>query len=101
MTIQPVGKKILSMFLGFMKDKVDNDELSLEEFDALVNAVQKDLKLMGTPNDFARHFHRSPVAVRSVICRRMLSKPNRKVMYDFKEFADIAPDSWKDTVTRK
>ena len=102
MNSQPIGKKMLSHFLGFMKDQVDNDQLTLEDFRALANAIEKDLSLSGTSTDFARYFHRSPVAVRSVLSRKMLSKPQRRVLYDFKKFVRIAPDSWKDTpVARK
>lgn len=85
---------MLSLLLGFMKDQVDNDSLTLEDFETLVEAIEKDLSLYGTSDDFARYFHKNPVAVRSVICRKMMSKPKRKVLHNFKEFLKIAPDSW-------
>jgi len=101
MSKQTFGKTLLSHFLGFLKDQVDNDRLSLEDFQSIVNAVTKDLSLSGTSDDIARYFHRSPVAVRSVICRKMLKKPRRQVVHDFLEFLKIAPESWFGPVARK
>lgn len=88
------GKILLSSFFGFLKDQIDNDCLSMEDFEALVSVVENDLSLSGTSDDFARYFHKTPVAVRSILSRRLLPKPKRRVMHDFKAFVKVAPDSW-------
>ena len=88
------GKKMLSAFFGFLKDQIDNDVLSMEDFESLVEIVENDLSLSGTADDFARYFHKTPVAIRSILSRRLLPKPKRRVMYDFKAFLKTAPSSW-------
>lgn len=88
------GKRLLSSFLGFLKDKVDNDLLTVDEEQALIRIIERDLPLSGTSDDFARYFNQSPGNVRSVINRRMMSKPKRRVMYDFLDFCRSAPRKW-------
>ena len=94
MSNKRIGKTLLSSFFGFLKDQIDNDCLSMEDFEALVSVVENDLTLSGTSDDFARYFHKTPVAVRSVLSRRLLPKPRRRVLYDFKSFIREAPNSW-------
>ena len=90
-----VGKKILSDFLGFLKYKVDNDLLTLEEEQALVHIIESGLPLSGTTDDFASYYHQAPVNVRSVINRKLLDRPIRKVLYPFAPFSQVVPDSWR------
>lgn len=94
-TEQTLVKKIISDVLGFLKYKVDNDKLTLEEEQAIVRMIEKNLPLSGTSDDFARYYKQSPVNVRSVINRRMLDKPVRKVMYPFLSFIKIIPSRWR------
>ena len=94
MQSKKTGKFLLSSFFGFLKDQIDNDCLSMEDFENLVSVVENDLSLKGTADAFARYFHKSPVAIRSVLSRRLLPKPTRRVTYDFKSFLKQAPDSW-------
>lgn len=88
------GKKILSNFLGFLKDKVDNDELTLEEEQAILRIIEKDLPLSGTSDDFARYFKKTPGNVRAVINRRVMSKPKRRVLHNFLDFCRAVPEKW-------
>ena len=89
-----LGKKILSSFLGFLKDKVDNDQLTLEEEQAILRILERDLPLSGTSDDFARYFHQTPENVRSVINRKVLAKPKRRVLYSFLDFCRSVPEKW-------
>ena len=90
-----LGKKILSDFLGFLKYKVDNDLLTIDEISAIKEIVMKEIPLSGTSEDFAKYYHQSPINVRSVINRKLLAKPKRKVLYPFLEFSEIIPEKWK------
>lgn len=93
--IYGLGKKFLSEFLGFLKHKVDTGQLTLEEEQAMVRIIERDMPLYGTSDDFAEYYHQPPVNVRNVIHRRMLSKPRRRVMYSFLEFCKIVPEKWR------
>lgn len=92
---QKIGKIILSDFLGFLKYKVDNDLLTLDEEQAILRVIENGVPLHGTSDDFAEYYKQSPVNVRSVICRKMLDKPKRKILYPFAAFSRIIPDSWR------
>ena len=96
---QTLVKRILSDFLGFLRYKVDNDKLTLEEEQALVRLIEENLPLYGTSDDFARYYKQSPVNVRSVINRKMIEKPRRMVMFSFLKFSKIIPEKWR--VARK
>ncbi len=88
-------KKYLSDYLGFLKYKVDNDRMTLEEEQAFVRLIEENIPLSGTSDDFARYYHQSPTNIRTVISRKMLDKPERKVMRSFKAFSRIVPDKWR------
>ena len=90
-----VGKKILSEFLSFLKYKVDNDLLTMEEVESLVKTIEGNLTVLGTADDFAKFYGQSRTNISSVINRRMFEKPIRKVYYSFKAFRKIIPDKWK------
>lgn len=89
-----LAKRILSDVLGFLKDKVDNDALTLEEQAALLRFIEENIPVRGTIEDLARYYRQSPVNVRSVIHRRLLAKPLRRVFYPFLDFRRIVPDKW-------
>lgn len=43
-----VGKRVLSEFLSFLKYKVDNDLLTMEEVESMARVVEENLNLLGT-----------------------------------------------------
>lgn len=90
-----LGKRLLAEFLGFLKYKVEHDGLTLEEEQAMLRVIEDSVPLSATADDLSGYYDKSPVAVRSVLHRKMLSKPKRRVMYDFKEIRRIVPDKWK------
>ena len=92
---QTIGKTILSDFLGFLKYKVDNDLLTLDEAKALASIIKQGVELYGTSEDFARYYNQNPVNVRSVICRKLLARPSRRVLYPFSAFSSVIPDKWR------
>ena len=89
---QRMVKKMLSEFLGFLKYKVESDSLTVEEQQGMLKLIEDNIPLKGTSEDFAKYFGQSPINVRSVICRKMLSKPVRKVMYSFRDFCKVIPN---------
>ena len=92
---QNLAKKILSDFLGFLKYKVDNDKLTLEEEQAFARFIEENIPLSATTEDIAEYYGQSPVNVRAVISRKMLDKPKRRLMYPFLKFIRIKPQKWR------
>lgn len=90
-----VGKKMLSEFLSYLQYKVDNDLLTMEEVECMARGIEENLTLLGTADDFARFYKQSRTNVSSVINRRMIEKPVRKVYYRFNAFRRIIPEKWK------
>ena len=90
-----VGKRIVLEFLSFLQYKVENDLLTMEEIDAVARILQEDLNVIGTADDFARFYKQPRTNISSVINRRMMDKPVRRVYYRFNSFRRIIPDKWK------
>lgn len=95
MQIYKNNLNLLSQFLDFLKHKIDSGTLTLGEAEGLKRIFLENISLSGTAEDIAAYYHRSPQDVRNVIHRKMLSRPERKVHYDFVEFMQIAPEKWK------
>lgn len=89
-----IAKELLLEFLSFLKFKIDNDALTLEELQDMARAVAEDLPLQGTADDFAKFYGQTRSNVSMVINRRVTDKPKRRVYYSFKEFRRKVPKSW-------
>lgn len=74
-----------------MKYKVENDLLSIEDIDSIVKAIKLDLKIVATCDDMALFYGQTTGNVRSLISRRMIQKPQRRVYYSFNAFSKNSP----------
>lgn len=92
---QSVGKRIILEFLDFLRFKIENDSLTLDEMDSIAQTIQENLVLYGTTEDFARYYRKSKDSVKVNISRKMFGRPIRKVLYSFTQFRKIIPPSWK------
>ena len=90
-----VAKKLVIEFLDFLKYKVENDLLSMDDIDSIARAIKQDLKIVATSDDLAAFYDQSNGNVRSLISRRMIHKPQRRVYYSFNAFSKIVPEKWK------
>lgn len=89
-----LGKKILLEFLDFIRFKVENNLLTMEEIDGAARMIEEHIPLVGTADDLARFYGQSMTNVSSVINRRMIKKPIRRVFHSFNEFRKVVPKSW-------
>ena len=92
---QGVAKRILLEFLDYLRYKVENDKLTMEEVEGFSRMLQENLPLSGTIADFAEYYKKPEVNVRVAINQRMMSKPVRRVFYSFNAFRKCIPNSWK------
>ena len=90
-----VVQKLLCEFFGFMKHKIETGGLTLEEQQALLRIIEDSVPVYATAEDLASYYGKSQEAVHLVVHRKLLSKPKRRVLYDFREFRRIVPDKWK------
>lgn len=90
-----VCKKIVLEFLAFLRYKVQNDLMTMDEIESLARMLEESLIVIGTVDDLARFYNQPRTNVSSTINRRMLEKPVRKVFYSFNAFRKIVPASWR------
>lgn len=90
-----MSKQILLEFLDFLKYKIENDLLTMEEVESISKTIESSLVVRGTIDDLARFFGKSNGNIRSLICRRMIDKPVRRVYYSFNSFRKIVPNTWR------
>lgn len=84
----------LSEFLSFLKFKVDNNILTLEEVASILRLIEEKVTVSGTAEDFAAFYHQSVTNVRSVIKRHIPDAHRRRVVYPFGLFRKNVPRRW-------
>ena len=90
------AKKIILEFLDYVRFKVKNDKLTMEEADSIAKTIQEGFHLLGTIDDLAAFYGQSKTNIKTVICRKLISKPQRRVFYSFNAFQRIVPTKWKE-----
>ena len=88
------AKKIILDFIDFVRFKIENDKLTLEEAKSIARTIESCLNLTGTVDDFAKFFGKTKTNVTTVIDRKMLPKPKRTLLHSFNEFRKAIPSSW-------
>lgn len=89
-------KQMLSEVLGYYKYKVDNNLCTMAEMQDALNAMECNMEIYGTVEDFARFFGKSKDAVNGIIKRNIYEKPVRGlVLRSFHKFVKRVPDSWR------
>lgn len=90
-----MNKRVLLEILAFIQYKVENDLLTMDEIDSIVKSMEANLVLVGTLDDLADFYGQTKTNVTSVIKRRMIEKPTRRVYYSFNAFRKIVPERWR------
>ena len=91
-----IFKNIILEILDYLRYKVENDRLTLSETESIARTIESGLDLQGTVEDFSRFYGHPRTNISSVINRRMIEKPVRRVSYSFGSFRKIVPDRWRD-----
>jgi len=92
------SKQLLLEFLDFFRYKIENGLLTMGEVESLAKAISERVLLLGTIDDFAQFYKQSHTNVSSVIKRRMIPKPVRRVYYPFNVFSKIVPQKWHEKI---
>lgn len=88
------AKETIKQTLDFLKYKVDNDLCTMEELRSVSDLLQNSLNVIGTVEDFAKYCDQSEGNVRTVINRKVIDKPKRRVFYRFFPFIKSVPSKW-------
>lgn len=89
------ANKILSEILQYYKYKVDNNLCTMSEMNDALKALESNMEVHGTIEDFAKFYDVTQGNVRATISRKLIAKPKRKVLYPFHKFLKIVPDKWR------
>ena len=73
------SKQLLLEFLDFFRYKIENDLLTMGEVESLAKAISERVLFLATIDDIAQFYEQSHTNVSSVITRRMIPKPVRRV----------------------
>ena len=89
------AKEIILEFLDFLRFKVENDRLTMEEADSIAKTLEEGINLTGTLDDLSEFYGQPKTNIKTVICRKLLSKPQRRVFYSFNAFRKVIPQRWR------
>lgn len=87
-------KKVVIEFLEFVKKKVETGNLTMQEWESISRTIESGMDLKGTTEDFARFYGKSKTNITTVIDRKMLPKPERRLLHSFNLFQKAKPKSW-------
>lgn len=88
------NKVIINEILDYLKYKVNNNTCTPDELRNITEILIKDLNTIGTIDEMAEFFGVSSVNVRTLIHRKVVEKPKRKVYYRFTSILKNVPDKW-------
>jgi len=80
--------------LEMLQNKIRGGRFTAGDLRALLDAFTAGGGVSATAQDLAELYGTTEVNVRSVIKRRVRSKPRRRVYYDLLEFSRAVPKSW-------
>lgn len=89
------SKKYLLEILDYYKYKINNNFTTMAELNSVVKILEENMQINGTISDFAKFYDKPENQIRATISRKLIAKPERKVLYPFHKFAKIIPESWR------
>lgn len=75
--------------------KLKRGDCTVEEAESVTDVLMNNTKLKGTIGDFAKFYNVSESNVRANIARKMVDKPERKLLYPFNKFSRLIPSNWR------
>lgn len=88
-------RKVLCDCLGMVERKIKNGTVTIGDVRAMFDALNSGVGIDASVKEIAGYYGKSEVNVRSVIKRKLISKPKRKVYYNFSELCRKVPNSWR------
>ena len=93
--MQNDSRNALTEILTFVLSRVQSGQMTLEEVNSWVDIILGSCTIWATAEELAAFYGQSEQNVRSLINRRYVGKPKRRVYYSFNLFSRIVPQSWK------
>lgn len=87
-------REVLCDCLGLIEHKIKNGSVTISDIRTMVDTLVSSVGVDATIKEVAGFYNTSEVNVRSLIKRRIMRKPKRRVYYDFREICRNVPKSW-------
>lgn len=87
-------RDLLGECLCFIGGKIKDGTVTAGDVRTMFDTLSSTVGVDASIREVARHFNQSEVNVRSLIKRRIVGKPRRRVYYDFREVCRKVPASW-------
>lgn len=87
-------KQILIDILDYMRYQVVNDKCTPEELRSITHTIVENIDMDASISDIAEFYGQKETNVRNLCSRRLITKPKRRVYYNFAAFTKILPKSW-------
>ena len=84
----------LIRLLDYYKVQLKSGSCTMGAMLTFYEFLMENINVVGTVEDFARFYGIPESTIRSVISRKMIDKPKRRVFYPFHKFTKIVPRSW-------
>lgn len=84
--------------LGMISHKVRNGSVTLTDIRTMFDTLCSGLGIDASIREVAGYYNKPEVNVRSIIKRKVLSKPKRRVYYNFTEICRKVPRLWRKTL---
>lgn len=88
-------KEVLIEILDYYKHKIEVGKCTQEEMRTAFRVISDDVVCDATIKDLAEFYGQSESNIRNIASRKMVKKPRREVLYDFKSFASAVPKKWR------
>ena len=86
----------LASILDFASERAKNGQMTLDEVKSWLEILLERSTLWATVEELAAYYGQSEQNVRTLISRRYLGKPKRRVYYSFNQFSSIVPKRRKE-----
>lgn len=89
-----VMRDALADMFDLLSQKVRNGTLTSADTRAILSTLEAGGGVKATVRELADYYGKTDTAVRTILHRYYIPKPERRVYYDFKTFRRVAPKSW-------
>lgn len=91
------AKTYLIEILEYYIQRLKTNKCTMAEIQSTTKALEENMDIKGTISDFASFYNVPEQNIRNNISRKLMAKPERKLLYPFHKFAKIVPDKWRHT----
>lgn len=74
--------------------KIRNGAMTADDMKSVLSCLEAGGGVKATVPDLADYYGKTETAVRTILHRYYIPKPQRRVYYDFRTFRKVVPKSW-------